>query len=86
MKIKKVIIHYYALLREEAGLNRESVETGAENAVQLYEDLRQRHPFRLSSDFLRVSINDEFVGWQTPLKDGDHVVFIPPVSGGTLNF
>jgi molybdopterin converting factor small subunit len=29
-----------------------------------------------------VAINAEFRDWQSPLKDGDSVVFIPPVAGG----
>jgi molybdopterin converting factor small subunit len=31
---------------------------------------------------LRVAINSEFGDWTAPLKDGDAVVFIPPVAGG----
>jgi len=27
-------------------------------------------------------VNDEFCDWETPLRDGDLVVFIPPVAGG----
>ena len=31
---------------------------------------------------LKVALNSEFSDWQTPLKHGDTVVFIPPVAGG----
>ena len=31
---------------------------------------------------LKVALNAEFSDWQTPLKHGDTVVFIPPVAGG----
>jgi len=29
-----------------------------------------------------VAINEDFSDWNTPLKDGDELVFIPPVAGG----
>ena len=29
-----------------------------------------------------VVVNEEFAEWDTPIGDGDRVVFIPPVAGG----
>ena len=31
---------------------------------------------------VKVAVNDEFREWSAPLRDGDFVVFIPPVAGG----
>jgi molybdopterin converting factor small subunit len=31
---------------------------------------------------VRAAVNDEFVAATTTLRDGDRVVFIPPVAGG----
>jgi molybdopterin converting factor small subunit len=31
---------------------------------------------------LRMAVNDNFVGLDHPLQDGDTLAFIPPVSGG----
>ena len=75
-------IQYYALLREQAGMSRETVQTNAADAAALYEELRQRHPFSLSKSQLRVAINGEFADWESALSDGQDVVFIPPVAGG----
>ena len=75
-------IQYYAILREQAGMSRESVQTNAPDAAALYEELRQRHSFTLSRSQLRVAINGDFASWESALADGCDVVFIPPVAGG----
>jgi MoaE-MoaD fusion protein len=31
-----------------------------------------------------ISVNQEYAGPETPLKDGDEVAFLPPVSGGAM--
>jgi len=79
---KTVRIQYYAILREQAGRSEETLDTSAGTPAELYAELRQRHPFQLSSAQLKVALNSEFSDWQTPLKHGDTVVFIPPVAGG----
>jgi molybdopterin synthase sulfur carrier subunit len=77
-----VHVQYFAILREQRGLSRESLTTSAATAVELYTELQARHGFSLPADRLRVAINDEFMAWSTPLRDGAAVVFIPPVAGG----
>jgi len=79
---KTVRIQYYAILREQAGRSEETLDTSAGTPAELYAQLRQRHPFQLTSAQLKVALNSEFSDWQTPLKHGDTVVFIPPVAGG----
>jgi len=79
---KRISVQYYALLREQAGRREESLRTRARDARDLYAELRARYPFSLAPEHLRVAINAEFRDWTTPLKDGDAVVFIPPVAGG----
>ena len=79
---KTVRVQYYAILREQAGRSEETLDTSAGTAAELYAELRQRHPFQLTSTQLKVALNSEFSDWQTPLKHGDTVVFIPPVAGG----
>jgi molybdopterin converting factor subunit 1 len=75
-------VQYYAILREQAGRSEESIDTTAATPAALYEELRQRHPFQLEASQLKVALNSEFSDWQTPLRHGDTVVFIPPVAGG----
>lgn len=78
----RVHLRYYALLREQAGRQTETVETTAPTPEALYAELAVRHGFRLSQAQLRVAVNASFTEWSSPLADGDEVVFIPPVAGG----
>jgi molybdopterin-guanine dinucleotide biosynthesis protein A len=80
--VKRINVRYYALFREERGLNEETLETGASTARELYGHLKEKYHFSLPWESLRVAINDEFAGWEEPLNGGDELVFIPPVSGG----
>ena len=79
---RQIDVQYFAILREQAGRSRESVQTQARTPRELYAELQQRHPFSLPPDMLRVAINEEFGDWAQPLAAGDSVVFIPPVAGG----
>jgi len=75
-------VEYFALFREQAGRADETVETNAANPGQLYAELVEKHGLTLEPQRLKVAVNDEFVGWEANLADGDRVVFIPPVAGG----
>lgn len=79
---RRVTVQYFALLREQAGRSSEALVTSARTPRELYGELAARYPFSLDAALLRVAINSEFGDWSTPLKDGDAVVFIPPVAGG----
>jgi molybdopterin-guanine dinucleotide biosynthesis protein A len=79
---RRLNVRYFAMLREQAGRSAEQLETHAANPGELYEELRRRHALTLPASSLRVAVNDEFGDWQAPLKDGDTVVFLPPVAGG----
>ena len=75
-------VQYFAILREQRGLTREQLATSATTPTALYEELRAKHPFTLPADRVRAAVNGEFVAASASLKDGDEVVFIPPVAGG----
>jgi molybdopterin-guanine dinucleotide biosynthesis protein A len=75
-------IQYFALLREQAGRSTETVSSQARDARELYRELRARHGLLLEPEQLRVAVNEEFADWSQPLRDGDNVVFLPPVAGG----
>jgi len=79
---KQIRVHYYALLREEAGRSEEALATRALTPRELYAELKARYPFSLAPQMLKVAVNDEFSDWSQTLADGDRVVFIPPVAGG----
>ncbi len=75
-------IHYYALMREQAGRSEETLETAARTPADLYGELADRYGFTLVREHLKVAVNSEFSDWARPLAPGDAVVFIPPVAGG----
>ena len=79
---KTVRVQYFAILREQRGLAQESLATAAATAGELYEELRARHGFTLAPERLRAAVNDEFAPWTSALREGDAVVFLPPVAGG----
>jgi molybdopterin converting factor subunit 1 len=80
--MSRVRIEYFALLRERAGMNEETIETSAQTPEQLYAELVERHGFDIERERLKVAINAQIRDWSAPLHDGDEVVFIPPVAGG----
>jgi molybdopterin converting factor subunit 1 len=80
--VSKVRIEYFAVLREQAGVNEETVDTSARTAAQLYAQLAARHGFDLEQGRLKLAVNAQFSDWSTELRDGDEIVFIPPVAGG----
>jgi len=74
----------FARLREQAGTGCEQLDLVGGTVAEVYALLVRRHP-GLEPDraLVRPTRNEEFVGWEDPVGDGDEVAFIPPVSGGT---
>ena len=77
----EIRVEYFAILREHVGCAHEALSTPATTVGELYAELDQWHAFPALGR-LKVAVNDEFCDWETPLRDGDLVVFIPPVAGG----
>ena len=77
-----VSTQYFAILREQRGLTKETLQTEATTPGALYAELKDRHRFTLPGDRIRAAVNGEFVASTDALSDGDEVVFIPPVAGG----
>jgi molybdopterin converting factor subunit 1 len=75
-------VQYFAILREQRGREEETLSTQAATPEALYEELRRRHRFTLPTARVRAAVNGEFAAASSPLKDGDSLVFIPPVAGG----
>ena len=78
----RVNVQYFAILREQRGLTAETLATSALTVSGLYEELRARHGFTLPGNRVRAAVNDAFVPQSHLLREGDRVVFIPPVAGG----
>lgn len=75
-------IRWFGLLTERRGLAEETISSGAATPAQLYAELAQAHRIGVDQSGLRAAVNDAFVPWDHPLADGDHIAFLPPMSGG----
>ena len=60
-----VHVQYFAVLRERAGRNQETVATAATTAADLYDELAARHPFGLPRSMLLLGLFAAIVvaGW-----------------------
>ena len=78
----KIQVIYFAILRELTGLEKEtfSMKQG-NNPGDVLASSNERHKIDLGINF-KIAVNDEFSDWDIELKDGDRLVFIPPVTGG----
>jgi len=80
----KVRVKFFAILRERAG-TAEVIQELSEGATvaDLWRGLQKDFP-KLDVPGIRLlfAVNQNYVGSNDPLRDGDEVVFIPPVSGG----
>lgn len=73
---------YFGLLSERRGLAEERVSYPVTTPAELYLILNAEHCLGLATRDFRVAVNDEFVPWDHPLKDGDRIALLPPMSGG----
>jgi molybdopterin converting factor subunit 1 len=80
--MKKINLKYFAKLKDDIGKSSETIETELNNLSEIYDYLSKKYKLSLTKDFLKVAINDEFVDWNTEIKDNDTIVLIPPVAGG----
>lgn len=77
-----VNVRYYAKLREDAGLPRETVHTQAATVAELWRQVALVHGFGLDASVVKAAVADEFCPWDQRLTEGCEVVFMPPVAGG----
>ena len=79
---------YFAWVRLEMGVSGETVEPPSDvlNVQALIEWLKERDTVsnKVFSDLttVRVAVNQDYVGFEHPVKIGDEVAFFPPVTGG----
>lgn len=80
----KIQVRYFAVFRERLGTDTETLELDdGSNVAGALDALELRHPAvaALRGRF-RVAVNQEMVGDEQLLNDGDELVLIPPVAGG----
>lgn len=79
---------YFAWLRAKIGVGEEILvvpeqvattgalvewlKTRSDGHAQAFDDLK----------LVRVAVNQDYVGWDHPIKPADEVAFFPPVTGG----
>lgn len=82
---KTIELRYFARIREDVGLEQESLDTTANTVEDVLAELKQRGaPWDkvLSSSQLLVAVNQEMTSVDTAINAGDEVAFFPPVTGG----
>lgn len=75
-------VQYFALLREEAKTDEETLSVECKTYGDLYDHLQKLHNFSLPKSMIQVAVDDEFAKLSQPITPGSRVVFIPPVAGG----
>ena len=80
--MKSITIKYFASMRELSKHSEETIDTNANTAEELYQQLQAQYHFPLAIKELRVAVNDQFSDMDYELQSGDELVFIPPMSGG----
>lgn len=81
----RVTILFFGMLKDITGVSKERVDVSEPASVQsVWDGLVSRFP-RLHDiqNHLRPALNQEFSQFDAPLRDGDEVAFLPPVSGGS---
>ena len=82
----KVIVKYFASIREAVGLASESVTTDAANLAALRDELIGRGEAYADSlargRAVRLAINQVMSDEAAALVEGAEVAFFPPVTGG----
>jgi sulfur-carrier protein len=85
----QVRVRLFAALREQAGWGEREIRlyTGTASAADLWRQLalEAAPPGSTAVDLpptIRVAINQAFATADTPLRPGDEVAFLPPITGG----
>jgi molybdopterin converting factor small subunit len=90
-----VRVRLFAALREAMGWSEQQVAVAGATPLDLWHQLDLSGAWQAACGSvaepetgvglpagLRVAINQQFAGADTPLEDGDELAFLPPISGG----
>ena len=80
--MKTITVRYFAMFREHAGMDEETLTIDAKVAADVFRATQDRHGSAEPSGHCKVAINDVMAGWDSPINDGDIVLLFPPVAGG----
>ncbi len=74
----RVMVRYFASLREEKSLDEESIQiTPPIKVGELFVQIFQRSPVGI-----RFAVNQCYVSSEHLLEAGDEIAFLPPLGGG----
>lgn len=79
---------YFAWLKAKTGMGEEDLDlpAGIDTVGKLVELLKARSAGHAAAfeamAVVRVAVNQDYAGLDTPVKQGDEVAFFPPVTGG----
>ncbi len=81
-----ITVIYLARFAEELGLTEEQLELSFQDSEELLAYLRQRgEPWKQTlaqNKVYKIAVNNVIQHSNMPLKDGDSVALLPPVTGG----
>lgn len=80
--MKTITVRYFAMFREHAGRDEETLTLQVSTASDVFSATRARHGSTEPSGHCKVAINDVMADWDSPVNDGDTVLLFPPVAGG----
>jgi molybdopterin converting factor subunit 1 len=80
----RVRVRLFASLREVVGRTEVELDLAdGATAESAWQRLAADHPALAERRArLGAAVNRQYVPFDTPLRDGDEIVFVPPVSGG----
>jgi molybdopterin synthase sulfur carrier subunit len=80
--MKSIRVQYFALFRDQAKCEEETLDVTSQTYGDLYLELSKRHGFDLPKEMIQVAVDDEFTSMNSTVVNGTKIVFIPPVAGG----
>jgi molybdopterin converting factor subunit 1 len=80
----RIDVLFFASARDLAGMTQKSVDLpdGADVAALLRHILEEHPELSQAVDGARFARNEDFVGREATLNEGDRVAWLPPMSGG----
>ena len=80
--MKTITVRYFAMFRENAGVDEETLALEATTAADVFAATRDKHGSSEPLGHCKVAINDVMADWDSPVDDGDTLLLFPPVAGG----